>query len=155
MGAVGRTPEAYCTSVIAWVGYDAPPNAAVANDSIYADQATPDLTSFQQGLRVTHVGPPATQTVLGDGYGSTVVGDAALSTGLRADAIVFTNSPGVIAQNAGQLGIDPSRVWAERDIPDPMGLSMSQGIDPTSTAFGARPLSPMALDDNIAKIATR
>jgi hypothetical protein len=154
MGAMGRTPQAYHTSVIAWVGYDAPPNTDAAHDSLYADQATSDLTSFQQGLHATHIGPPATQTVLGDDYGSTVIGDAAMSTGLRPDAIVFTNSPGVIAQNAGQLGIDPSRVWAERDMPDPMGWAMYQGVDPTSAAFGARPLSPIALDDTIAQITT-
>jgi hypothetical protein len=152
MGAAGRANGATRTSVIAWAGYDAPPNADAARDQSYAVDGEANLKSFQDGLRATHVGPAAPQVMLGEGYGSTVIGGAAVDIGLRPDAMVFTNSPGVVALNAGQLGIDPSRVWAERDDPDPLGWTATQGPDPTSPAFGARLLPPAAVDDAIGRI---
>jgi Alpha/beta hydrolase len=152
LGAAGRANGATRTSVITWAGYDAPPDADAARDQSYAVGGEASLKSFQDGLRATHVGPAAPQVMLGEGYGSTVIGGAAVDIGLRADAMVFTNSPGVVALHAGQLGIDPSRVWAERDHPDPLGWTATQGPDPASPAFGARPLPPSSLDDAIARI---
>ncbi|WP_280269721.1 alpha/beta hydrolase [Nocardia wallacei] len=54
------------TSVVTWYGYDAPQSVTgEAPKAVYADNAAEPLDSFQDGLRVTHEGPRATDTVVG------------------------------------------------------------------------------------------
>jgi hypothetical protein len=100
------------TSVIAWLGYDAPswlPEAAVAGP---AQRAEPHLHDFQTGLRLTHQGSASHNTVIGMSYGSTVVGLTGHSAGLPVDDVVLIGSPGVGVAHAGDLGLDPAHVWA-------------------------------------------
>src|SRR5256885_2058344 len=67
------------TSVITWIGYDAPQSIPSAASESYAEGAKKDLDRFQDGLRATHEGPPSHNTVLGHSYGSTVIGHTAHS----------------------------------------------------------------------------
>ena len=55
----------------------------------------PSLENFQEGLRVTHDGPPTHNVVVGNSYGTTVVGTAATeSTPLPVDDVILVASPG-------------------------------------------------------------
>lgn len=144
------------TAAITWLGYDAPPDIARAVAAEPAERAAEPLARFQDGLRSTHQGPPAHQTVIGHSYGSTVVGHAARRGGLQADDLVLVAGPGVgTRRGVADLGIDPAHVWATVASNDPiddlartdlMGTSapfarrqfLAHGLDPTDPAFGAR-----------------
>jgi Alpha/beta hydrolase len=109
--AAGRAAPGRRTSVIAWVGYDAPasvPEAAHLDDARHAAGA---LHGFQAGLRATHLGA-GHFTVLGLSYGSTVVGVTGHGPGLLADDAILIGSPGVGVAHAADLGLDPAHVWA-------------------------------------------
>lgn len=128
------------TAAISWIGYDAPENAeAISGD--HADEATDDLSRFQDGLRATHEGSaPSHNTVIGHSYGSTVIGHTALSeNGLDADDLVMVGSPGVSVDHASELGFDPENVHAtvagNDHINDPWVVP--HGQDPYSEEFGA------------------
>jgi Alpha/beta hydrolase len=57
------------TSVITWIGYDAPQDVIPdASSDKYALGAEKDLQRFQDGLRATHDGPPSHNTVIGHSY---------------------------------------------------------------------------------------
>jgi hypothetical protein len=154
------------TAAVLWLDYDAPDFLHEAALSRQARDAGPALHRFQEGLRATHDGPPARQTVLGHSYGSVVVGTAAREHGLAADALVFVGSPGVGVDRAAGLGLPPGQVWActaPDDVirlarpPDelarrilvgvsPLAAVLTRhaehglwfGLDPTDPAFGAR-----------------
>ncbi|MET8361434.1 alpha/beta hydrolase [Micromonospora sp. NPDC005171] len=100
------------SAAVLWLDYDAPDLLTEAASAGQARDAGPALHRFQEGLRATHEGPPARQTVLGHSYGSLVVGVAAREHGLAADALVFVGSPGVGASHAAELGVPPGQVWA-------------------------------------------
>ncbi|WP_329111090.1 alpha/beta hydrolase family protein [Micromonospora sp. NBC_01699] len=100
------------TSVVLWLDYDAPDFLDEAAATGRARDAGPALHGFQEGLRATHEGPPARQTVLGHSYGSLVVGSTARDHGLAADQVVFLGSPGVGVDRAADLDLPAGRVWA-------------------------------------------
>jgi hypothetical protein len=100
------------TSTIMWLGYDAPDFLNEAATRSRADAGAAGLRRFQDGLRATHLGAPAQQTVLGHSYGSLVVGSAAARPGLAADDVVFAGSPGVGVDSAADLHVPPGRVWS-------------------------------------------
>ncbi|MFG2052215.1 alpha/beta hydrolase [Micromonospora sp. NPDC048935] len=102
------------SAAVLWVDYDAPDFLTEAASARQARDAGPALHRFQEGLRVSHEGPPARQTVLGHSYGSLVVGTTAREHGLAADALVFVGSPGVGASHAAELGVPPGEVWASK-----------------------------------------
>ncbi|MFG2825376.1 alpha/beta hydrolase [Kitasatospora sp. NPDC048365] len=114
------------TASITWVGYDAPqsiiPEAA---DDGYAKGAEDKLHNFEVGLRTTHEGEPARQTIIGHSYGSTTVGYAMRDKGLPVDAVMFVGSPGTGVDNAKDLGIDPSHVYAGRGDADAIDNAVS------------------------------
>ena len=103
------------TAAVLWLDYDAPDFLDEAARGGQARDAGPALHRFQEGLRASHEGPPARQTVLGHSYGSLVVGTAARDHGLSADALVFVGSPGVgrgarrRAADAGRAGVGEHR----------------------------------------------
>jgi hypothetical protein len=104
-------------AVVAWLDYDAPdevfPNAI---DSSYAYAGAPTLKRFVDGLRAA--GPDSHITVVGHSYGSTLTGIAG-KQGLDADDVVFVGSPGVKANNVGELGLpEGAMVWAARGHDD-------------------------------------
>jgi hypothetical protein len=145
------------TSVIAWLGYDAPENLAEATSTLRARNAAPDLHRFQTGLRYTHHGGAAHHTVIGMSYGSTVVGLTGHGDGLVSDDAVLIGSPGAGVYHAGDLGLDPTHVWASTARHDVinaaadhpglgpllrpvLGLASDRGWfgpSPASTNFGA------------------
>jgi hypothetical protein len=143
------------TSAVLWLDYDAPDFVDEAASARPARDAAPQVTRFQEALRVTHHGEPAHQTVLGHSYGSLVVGKAASAGGLPADALVFVGSPGVGVDSAAQLGFPAERVWATTSATDPIRLAAAPkelllpdfpgterhlwfGRDPSQSGFGAR-----------------
>ncbi|MCC3330921.1 alpha/beta hydrolase [Nocardia abscessus] len=108
------------TSVVAWYGYDAPPDLPRAALDSYAVAAAEPLDNFQAGLRATHDGGRSTNTVVGYSYGTTVIGHAATvsedSDGklvphtLDADKLILVGSPGIDADSPKQLhlaGVNP------------------------------------------------
>ncbi|MGS2613376.1 alpha/beta hydrolase [Micromonospora sp. LZ34] len=154
------------TAAVLWLDYDAPDFLHEAVWPGQARDAGPALHWFQEGLRATHEGPPARQTVLGHSYGSLVVGNAAREHGLAADALVFVGSPGVGVAHAADLGLPAGQVWASTAADDvirlarppdelarrglvgaaPLGATLGLagghelwfGRDPTDPGFGAR-----------------
>lgn len=133
------------TSVIAWVGYNAPqdifPQAA---ENSYADGAKQDLDRFEDGLRASHDGPPAHNTVIGHSYGTTVVGHAARDGNLNANDVVFVASPGVGVANVDQLHLDGvpadkvgQHIHSTVAQHDPIQLAAGiNGPSPTGLSFG-------------------
>ncbi|MFB9363091.1 alpha/beta hydrolase [Actinoplanes nipponensis] len=110
-------PEA-ATSTIMWLGYDAPDFVPEAASRAQATAGAIGLRGFQDGLRATHLGPPAHQTVLGHSYGSLVVGAAAARAGLATDEVVFVGSPGVGVDSAAELHAPPGHVWSSTSRSD-------------------------------------
>lgn len=135
-------------AVVTWFGYDAPPTLERATDEVFAEKGAPALDSFQDGLRVTHDGPPSYNTVVGHSYGTTLVGTAATgSASLNADTMVLVGSPGAMADNVTDFhldGVDPadntSHVYASTARYDPVQLydiTGDFGRDPNGFGFGA------------------
>jgi hypothetical protein len=110
--AAWRAAPDRSTSVVAWLGYDAPDTLLQAAGKGRATGAEPALHRFQAGLRATHQGARSHNTVVGLSYGSTVVGMTGHALGLDADDVVLIGSPGVGVDHAGDLGLDPAHVWA-------------------------------------------
>ncbi|WP_329061118.1 alpha/beta hydrolase [Amycolatopsis sp. NBC_01480] len=146
------------TSVITWVGYDAPqsiiPDAASTS---FADKAEPSLRNFQDGLGAAHQGPVNT-TVVGHSYGTTVVGQTARDLGLPANNVVMVASPGVGVDHANQLHLDGTpqdqvgqHIYSTKSPTDPIPILTNfdgpdigldhidpLGPDPTTAWFGGQ-----------------
>ncbi|SCG34539.1 alpha/beta hydrolase [Micromonospora halophytica] len=129
------------TAAVLWLDYDAPDFLHEAAWPAQARDAGPALHHFQEGLRATHEGPPARQTVLGHSYGSVVVGNAARDHGLAADALVFVGSPGVGVDRAEALRLPPGQVWASTAADD-----VIRWVEPPAQLTGRAALatSPLA-----------
>ncbi|OBB95851.1 hypothetical protein A5779_17735 [Mycolicibacterium peregrinum] len=86
---------AHSTSVVAWMGYDAPdsPIDPRIGTTGLAHQGGQLLASDVNALNVTHEGA-GHMTVLGHSYGSTTVADAAAGYGMHTDDVVLVGSPG-------------------------------------------------------------
>ncbi|HWE91057.1 MAG TPA: alpha/beta hydrolase [Pseudonocardiaceae bacterium] len=113
MGQAAAKANSPSTSVITWIGYDAPPTFPDAAFDSYARDAEPALTRFQDGLRATHDGPPSHNVMIGHSYGTTAIGYAAHDGSLNANDLVFVASPGVDANRPADLhldGVDPSQM---------------------------------------------
>jgi alpha/beta hydrolase family protein len=108
----GELGPAAATSAVLWLNYDAPDFVDEAASGTRAEAGAVELRRFQDGLRSTHEGDPARQTVLGHSYGSLVVGKAAAGPGMAADSVVFVGSPGVGVDSAAQLHLPPDRIWS-------------------------------------------
>ncbi len=131
------------SSVIMWLGYDAPPNVADAADPGYARQGQQALADFQHDLRASHVGPPSHNTVVGHSYGSVVAGFAARDQTLPVDDFVAVGSPGTGVRTAADLHLPPASVYVIEDNQDPVadvGGTGWYGTDPGDDAFGGRQL---------------
>jgi hypothetical protein len=108
------------TSAVLWLDYDAPDFLDEAATDSRARDAGPALHRFQEGLRASHDGPPAGQTVLGYSYGALVVGSTARDHGLAADQVVLLGAPGVGVDRADGLGLPAGQVWAGTARDDPV-----------------------------------
>jgi hypothetical protein len=145
MAAAATQAGSPSTSVITWIGYDAPPDIPHAALDGYAEHAEGDLRNFQDGLRATHDGPPSHNTVLAHSYGTTTVGYAAKDGNLNANDVVFVASPGVGVEHAQDLhldGVAPDQMsqhvyatTAQHDI-----IRLTDGVfgpSPADNGFGA------------------
>ncbi|MTE13610.1 alpha/beta hydrolase [Nocardia aurantiaca] len=147
LAAAERADPGARTSVIAWYGYDAPPNLAEAARDRRARAGAPALDRFESGLRATHPGPAAHQTVIGHSYGSTLIGAAASgANSLEADDVVFVGSPGVDVRDVSELrlsgipaGHNGAHVFATADPADPVPRfgQFLHGVDPVDREFSA------------------
>lgn len=150
------------TSVIAWMGYDAPDSPTDPRI------ATPDLArtgadllaADVNGLSATHEGAESNVTVIGHSYGSTTVADAFAASGMQADNAVLIGSPGTdLAGSAadfnlpeggkvyvgasssdpvswlGQAGPLPDII--NRELNYPLGPEAGLGRDPAGDGFGS------------------
>ncbi|MBY8882978.1 alpha/beta hydrolase, partial [Actinacidiphila acidipaludis] len=146
----GQDPNS--TASIYWLGYDAPQWSYPGPSSpTFANAGAPKLAAFVNFLQTNHQGH-GHMTVIGHSYGTTLVGAACAQAGMKPDDVIFVGSPGVTVNNASELGLDPSHVWASKAKFDPIPeVSGSQhpldwtddhsdwfGSDPTSSAFGGR-----------------
>ncbi|MEV6432221.1 alpha/beta hydrolase [Nocardia sp. NPDC051463] len=133
------------TSVISWSGYEGAPSVSRAIESVHARNSAPVLRSYQEGLRVTHEGPPSHNTVLGYSYGSVTAGHAAAyEVPLAADNIIFAGSFGTGVERASDLrlaGVDPADI--DRHVFSTMAehdwiqlMPKTHGTPPTSPSFG-------------------
>ncbi|SIN20763.1 Alpha/beta hydrolase [Micromonospora cremea] len=129
------------TAAVLWLDYDAPDFLHEAATAGQARDAGPALHRFQEGLRASHEGPPARQTVLGHSYGSLVVGMAARDHGLAADALVFVGSPGVGVAQAAELGVPPGQVWASSAPDDVIRLTRPPADLARQMLLGTSPLA--------------
>lgn len=129
------------TAAVLWLDYDAPDFLHEAFLPDQARDAGPALHRFQEGLRATHDGPPARQTVLGHSYGSLVVGTAAREHGLAADALVFVGSPGVGVDRADALRLPSGEVWASTAADDAIRLAPAPDELPRRVLRGLSPLT--------------
>jgi hypothetical protein len=115
-------------SSIFWLDYNAP---QLSLTDIAADLqigSTADavagakvLAGFQAGLAAAHVaGLPDRTVLLGHSYGTLVIGEAAAHDGVRPSDVIFVGSPGVGVNQAAQLGLPASHVWAGANVNDPV-----------------------------------
>lgn len=130
------------TSVIAWLGYDAPEADGSVVTPGRADEGAEDLRHFTEGLRESHQGDPTHMTVLGHSYGSTMVGAAASGgEGIGADEVVVVGSPGMTVDHASDLQMDPDHVWsgyAPDDVVADQLSGLTLGENPNEEAFGGQ-----------------
>ncbi|WP_422743765.1 alpha/beta hydrolase [Micromonospora sp. WMMD754] len=149
--AIGPGAE---TAAVLWLDYDAPDRLTEAAGARQAEDAGPALHRFQEGLRATHEGPPARQTVLGHSYGSVVVGAAARDHGLGADALVFVGSPGVGVDHATELRMPAGQVWAATAPDDVIRLARPPDELARRTLLAGTPLGPAlaALDPHAGRL---
>ncbi|MGC4887734.1 alpha/beta hydrolase [Micromonospora sp. DT227] len=138
--AIGPGEEA---AAVLWLDYDAPDFLPEASGTRPAEAAGPALHRFQEGLRATHDGPPARQTVLGHSYGSLVVGTAARDHGLGADALVFVGSPGVGVDHAAELRMPAGQVWASTAPDDVIRLAHPPDELARRAVLAGTPLGPV------------
>ncbi|UEA22802.1 alpha/beta hydrolase family protein [Mycobacteroides abscessus subsp. abscessus] len=128
-------------SVTTWMGYDRPMNLWEAKDTGWALGGAQALDDYQSGLRASHNGAASINTVIGHSYGSTLAGAAATNGHfLDANNFIAVGSPGVLADNANQLNLDPgANVYATRARHDIISFAggWTLGISPTEDSFGA------------------
>ncbi|WP_245870656.1 alpha/beta hydrolase [Asanoa hainanensis] len=134
------------TSTVLWLDYDAPSHLGEAMFAARAHDAGPTLHRFAEGLRATHCGAPAHQTVLGLSYGSLTVGTTAASNGgLAADDLIFVGSPGVGVDHASALGLPATHVWSSTAANDPIAY-LAPGWREPFNRLGAELADPFGPD---------
>ncbi|MFD5041325.1 alpha/beta hydrolase [Streptomyces sp. NPDC058377] len=148
--ALGDPDKKYAS--LMWLGYDAPQNpVAVAKEDL-ANQGSPVLNDFLDGLQVSHQGEPANDTLLGHSYGSLVSGKMLSGDETPpVDAVIFVGSPGVGVDHAADLNVPPENVWAGKSRNDLVASLPTRsvynpwswgerpfGVDPTEPRFGGQ-----------------
>lgn len=128
-------------AVTTWMGYDRPMDLIQASSPDQAVNGGGALDKFVDGMHASHNGPPAIDTVIGHSYGSTLVGGAATDGHhLAADNVISVGSPGMLADTASGLNLDPGAhvysVTAENDIIH-LATGTTLGPDPFDPDFGA------------------
>jgi hypothetical protein len=149
------------TSVIAWMGYDAPNSFSDARIAFpeLARTGGAALAADVNGLSATHLGGGQHLTVIGHSYGSTTVADAFANSHMHANDAVLLGCPGTdLATRASDFG-PGVHVYVGDASTDPVGVlgqahglenwifgddyggrittGPGLGIDPASNEFGA------------------
>jgi WXG100 family type VII secretion target len=144
------------TSVIAWMGYDAPDSLTdpQVGQTGLAHQGGQLLASDVNALAATHNdGVPSHITAIGHSYGSTTVADAAAGYGMHVDDVVLVGCPGTdMAKNAGDFNLNPGgHVYVGSASTDPItflggvgqahvpgtDVTVALGADPSVDGFGS------------------
>ena len=111
------------TSVIAWMGYDAPDgyrDPRVASPWL-AREGGLQLAQDVNGLRATHQGPHPHVTMVGHSYGSTTVSDALAASGARANDVILLGSPGTdLAHSVKDFHVEGGNVFVGSASSDPV-----------------------------------
>ena len=144
------------TSVVMWIGYDAP--NTVVDPGLYEPNMARTggrlLAADVNALGVTHHdGVPSHMTVVGHSYGSTTVSDAAAGFGMHADDVVLVGSPGTdLARSAADFHLRPGGhlyvgaasgdavTWSPGQVHGPglIGPSLGGlGNDPSEDGYGS------------------
>lgn len=129
-------------AVIAWLGYDAPEGldrAAVRSER--AEAGADALVRFVAGVVAQR--PRATLALIGDSYGTVVLGHAASRLPAGVTDLVALASPGMDVSRAADLHAH-ARVWAGSApddwtlrLPDLRILGAGHGTNPTRAGYGA------------------
>ncbi|MCJ0869374.1 alpha/beta hydrolase [Streptomyces sp. AP-93] len=137
-----RSATGDAAAVIAWTGYTTPVGMGLDTArGRLAEAGAVRLARFTEGLDAVGAPDPV---LFCHSYGSVVCGLAARHT--DATDIVAFGSPGMRADSVARLHTE-ARVWAARgpsdwiaDVPNVEFAGLGHGADPTSAAFGARPV---------------
>jgi Alpha/beta hydrolase len=126
------------TSVIAWMGYDAP-NSFTDPRIAFPELARTGGTSLAadvNGLWATHLGGGEHVTVIGHSYGSTTVADAFAGSHMHANDAVLLGCPGTdLASHASDFGAGV-HVYVGDASTDPVGqLGELHGLE--NSLFGS------------------
>jgi hypothetical protein len=127
------------TSVIAWMGYDAPNDfndVQRISTPALARTGGQALAQDVNGLWATHLGAGQHVAVLGHSYGSTTVADAFALGHMHANDAVLIGCPGTdLAPNAASFHLDRGHVYVGDASTDPVGmLGQLNGL--SKTVFG-------------------
>jgi Alpha/beta hydrolase len=113
------------TSVIAWMGYDAPnsfEDPRIATPAL-ARTGGATLAADVNGLWTTHLGGGEHVTVIGHSYGSTTVADGFANSHMHASDAVLIGCPGTdLATSAESFGLDTGHVYVGDSHGDPVGM---------------------------------
>lgn len=122
------------TSVLAWMGYDAPDSPAdlrIATPWLARDGGAL-LAADVNGLSATHdAGLSSHVTVLGHSYGATTVADAFANSGMHAGDAVLIGCPGTdVAKNAADFHLNGGQVYVGAASSDPVSWLGQSGLAP-------------------------
>ena len=125
-------------AMVEFFGYDAPPGAVEASNTIMANNGAPKLASFLNGIDAVreHGAGDAHITVAGHSYGSTTAGIAAtlVNDGVIDDLVQF-GSPGSGVQDVGEFHVPEGHTYVSAA---PYENDMVQGLGPDPW-FGKNP----------------
>lgn len=123
--SLAADPSHHYTSVIAWMGYEAPHGfgdvQGVSTPGV-ARSGGDLLAADVNGLWVTHNSlTPEHITVIGHSYGSTTVADAFAHSGMHANDAVLLGCPGTdLAHSAADFHLDGGHVYVGAASTDPV-----------------------------------
>ena len=125
-------------AVIAWLGYDAPPDVVGAASTSEAVEGAAELGSFLEGVQASRDANAgdAHMSVFGHSYGSTTSGlmAAEVSVGVLDDLVLF-GSPGSGVQDVREYNLDEGSAYVSavdsHDIVQGVGPDGWFGVNPT------------------------
>jgi len=122
--SLAADPEHHYTSVIAWMGYEAPQGFSDlrVSEPGLARSGGDLLAADVNGLWVTHNSlTPEHTTVIGYSYGSTTVADAFAHSNMHANDAVLIGCPGTdLANSATDFHLDGGHVYVGAASTDPV-----------------------------------
>jgi len=122
--SLAADPEGHYTSVIAWMGFEAPHGASDirVSEPGLARKGSALLAADVNGLWVTHNNlTPQHITVIGHSYGSTTVADAFAQNNMRANDAILLGCPGTdLAHRAADFHLDGGHVYVGSASTDPI-----------------------------------